>query len=345
MPQHPPAVYAVTAKGLALGRRLADHLGATLFAPARLADAYGATPFDSLAQLVAATFDARPAHVFVCACGIAVRAIAAHLRDKTRDPAVVCLDDAGRFAVSLLSGHLGGANDLARDLAALTGAIPVVTTATDAAGAPAIEMLARECGLGLGNPAAVRRVNAALAAGKRVAVFDPLGLFSVADAQAAAFFEWAAAPVAPDADTPLVAVDWRLGLEAPDRLYLRPKVLVAGVGCRRGAPAADILGLLEAVCRERGLSRDSIGVVASIEAKRDEPGLIEAAARLGAALAFFSSEQLAAVPAPHPSDTVKRHMGVGSVCEAAAMLASGGGKLLAPKTVTKCSTAALCLAV
>jgi cobalt-precorrin 5A hydrolase len=142
-----------------------------------------------------------------------------------------------------------------------------------------------------------------------------------------------------------VAVDWRLGLEAPDRLYLRPKVLVAGVGCRRGAPAADILGLLERVCRARGLSRDSIGVVASIEAKRDEPGLIEAAARLGAALAFFSSEQLAAVPAPHPSDTVKRHMGVGSVCEAAAMLASGGGKLLAPKTVTKCSTAALCLAV
>ncbi len=348
MPQHPPAVYAVTAKGLALGRRLADHLGATLFAPARLADAYDATPFHSLAQLVAATFDARPAHVFVCACGIAVRANAAHLRDKTRDPAVVCLDDAGRFAVSLLSGHLGGANDLARDLAALTGAIPVGTTARDAAGAPAIEMLARACGLKLGNPAAVRRVNAALAPGKRVAVFDPLGLFSVADAQAAAFFEWVAAPAvpgAPDADTPLVVVDWRLGPDAPDRLYLRPKVLVAGVGCRRGAPAADILGLLDRVCRERGLSRDSIGIVASIEAKRDEPGLIEAAARLGAALAFFSPEQLAAVPAPHPSDTVKRHMGVGSVCEAAAMLASGGGKLLAPKTVTKCSTAALCLAV
>ncbi|WP_029460747.1 cobalt-precorrin 5A hydrolase [Solidesulfovibrio alcoholivorans] len=345
MPQHPPAVYAVTAKGLALGRRLADHLGATLFAPARLAGAHGATPFDSLAGLVAATFDARPAHVFVCACGIAVRAIAPHLRDKAHDPAVVCLDDAGRFAVSLLSGHLGGANDLARELAALTGAVPVVTTATDAAGAPAIEMLARDNGLTLGNAPAVRRVNAALAAGKRVAVFDPLGLFSVADAQAAAFFEWVAAPVAPDADTPLVVVDWRLGPEAPDRLYLRPKVLVAGVGCRRGAPAADILGLLERVCRERGLSRDSIGVVASIAAKRDEPGLLEAAAQLGAALAFFSPEQLAAVPAPHPSDTVKRHMGVGSVCEAAAMLASGGGKLLAPKTVTKCSTAALCLAV
>lgn len=348
MPQHPPAVYAVTAKGLVLGRRLADHLGATLFAPVRLADAHDATPFASLAQLVAATFDARPAHVFVCACGIAVRAIAPHLRDKAHDPAVVCLDDAGRFAVSLLSGHLGGANALVRDLAALTGAIPVVTTATDAAGAPAIEMLARDNGLKLGNPPAVRRVNAALAAGRRVAVFDPLGLFSVADAQAAAFFEWVAAPAvpgAPDADTPLVVVDWRLGPEAPDRLYLRPQVLVAGVGCRRGAPAADILGLLERVCRKRGLSRDSIGVVASIEAKRDEPGLLEAAARLGAALAFFSPEQLAAVPAPHPSDTVKRHMGVGSVCEAAAMLASVGGKLLAPKTVTKCSTAALCLAV
>ncbi|WP_300158187.1 cobalamin biosynthesis protein [Solidesulfovibrio sp.] len=345
MPQHPPAVYAVTEKGLALGRRLADHLGARLCAPSRLAAAHAAEPFDSLPALVAATFRDRPAHVFVCACGIAVRAIGPCLGDKARDPAVVCLDDAGRFAVSLLSGHLGGANDLTRELAAVVGAVAVVTTATDAAGAPAVEVLAREMGLAVGNPAAVRRVNAALAAGRRAAVFDPLGLFAVSDPAAAGFFEWVAAPQTPDGDTPLVVVDWRVGPEAPDRLYLRPRVLAAGVGCRKGTPASDILGLVAHVCRQRGLAPESIGVVASIEAKRREPGLLEAAARLGARLEFFTAEQLAAVPAPNPSDTVKRHMGVGSVCEAAAMLASGGGRLLVAKTRTGFSTAAICLAV
>lgn len=340
-----PAVYAVTEKGLRLGRRLADHLDAELFAPARLAAAHQATPYDGLGALVAATFSTRPAHVFVCACGIAVRAIAPHLDDKTRDPAVVCCDDAGRFVISVLSGHLGGANELARELAGLTGATPVVTTATDAAGAPAIELLARELGLALANPTATRRLNAALAAGGPVAVFDPLGRFCPTAPETARFFIWVAAPQAPDTATPLVLVDWRLGPEAPDRLYLRPKVLVAGVGCRRGAPAADIVGLVERGCRERGLAPESIGVVATIAAKRDEAGILEAAARLGAELRFFSTEQLAGVAAPHPSATVKRHMGVDSVCEAAAILASGGGKLLVPKMRTGLSTAAICLAV
>ncbi|WP_428562865.1 MAG: cobalt-precorrin 5A hydrolase [Solidesulfovibrio sp. DCME] len=344
MPQPKPAVYAVTEKGLALGRRLADHLGADLFAPARLAACGAAVPFDGLSALVAETFADRPAHVFVCACGIAVRAIAPHLRDKTRDPAVVCLDDTGRFAVSLLSGHLGGANDLARELAAVIGAVPVVTTATDAAGAPAIELLARDLGLAVDDFAATRRVNAALAGGGPVAVFDPLGQFCPADPEAARFFQWVAAPRPPEPDMPLVVVDWRLGPAAPDRLYLRPRVLVAGIGCRRGAPAADILGLVGHACREHGLARASIGLVASIEAKRHEPGLIEAAQALGAQLRFFTAEALATVAAPHPSATVEKHMGVGSVCEAAAILASAGGKLLVAKTRTGFSTVALCLA-
>ncbi len=348
MPQTPPAVYAVTEKGLHLGRRLADRFGADLFAPkrlaARLGDRLRATGYASLGTLVAAQFHTRPAHVFVCACGIAVRAIAGHLRDKTEDPAVVCVDDAGHFAISLLSGHLGGANALAREIAAAIGAVPVITTATDAAGAPAIELLARDLGLAMDNGEATRRVNAALAGGGPVAVFDPLGVFTVAAPAAAGFFQWVAEPRAPDPDTPLVVVDWRAGPARPDTVYLRPRVLVAGIGCRRDTPAADILGLVDTVCRERRLARSAIGLVASIEDKRDEPGLLAAAASLGAATRFFPASELATVDAPHPSATVARHMGVGSVCEAAAILASNGGRLLAPKTRTERSTVAICLA-
>jgi cobalt-precorrin 5A hydrolase len=337
------AVYAVTEKGTRLGRRLTEAFGGVLFAPDRLAKASGATGYASLGDLVADTFHRSPVHVFICACGIAVRAIAPHVRDKQTDPAVICLDDAGSFAVSLLSGHLGGANAWARTIAATVGATPVVTTATDAAGAPAIEMLARDVRLPMDNAMATRRINAALAAGKPVAIFDPLGAFTVTDPDAARFFEWVSTPISSDPDTPLVIVDWRVGPETPGRLYLRPRVLVAGVGCRRDTPAADILSLLARVCRDRGAALQSVGLLASIEAKREEPGLLEAAATLGAAVRFYSTDELAAVPTPNPSAMVAKHMGVGSVCEAAAILASGGGKLLAPKTRTKCSTVALAL--
>lgn len=335
------AIYAVTAKGGALARRIAAQLEADLYAPARLAASVPAQPFDTLGELVAATFHRYRAHIFIAACGIAVRVIAPHLRDKTSDPAVLAVDDTGRFVVSLLSGHLGGANALALRVAEAIGATPVVTTATDAAGAPAVEMLARECGLALENIAATRRVNAALAAGETVAVFDPLALFSPRDPALARFFVWVAAPEPPQPGVPLVEVDWRLGPESPDRLFLRPPVLAAGVGCRRGAPADAIVELVTSVCREHKASPKSLGVIASIEAKRDEPGLLQAAERLGVPLRFFSANELSGVPVPHPSATVAKHMGVASVCEAAAILASTGGRLIAPKTHTSLVTAAL----
>lgn len=337
------AIYAVTEKGAALGSKLAAALPARLYALSRLG-VPDARPFASLATLMAEAFARHRAHIFICACGIAVRSIAPHLRDKTSDPAVVSLDDTGHFAVSLLSGHLGGANDLARRVADLTGAVPVITTATDAAGAPAIELLARDLGLGLDNPVATRRINAALASGQPVAVFDPLGLFTLTDARTPAHFEWVADPGQVAPDTPLVLVDWRIGEATPTRLFLRPRVLTAGVGCRRGTPAADILSLLDHVCRERRLAPGSLAALASIEAKRDEVGLLEAARTLGLDIQFFSAGQLAGVSVPHPSAVVAKHMGVGSVCEAAAILATGGGRLLAPKTRTGFSTVAIALA-
>jgi cobalt-precorrin 5A hydrolase len=341
MSQPTTAVYAVSERGARLGARIAAGLDATLYVPKRLPDDLPGTRYTALGPLVAKTFDRYRAHVFLAACGIAVRVIAAHLRDKTVDPAVVAVDDTGRFAVSLLSGHLGGANDLARTVAGLIGATPVVTTATDAADAPAVELLARELGLRLDNPVATRRVNAALAAGEPVAVFDPLGFFSLTDPKQVDHFEWMAAPIASGPDRPLVVVDWRLGPETPERLYLRPPVLVAGVGCRRGAPAAAILELMDRVCRLAVASPKSLGLLASIEAKADEPGLREAAATLGVTTRFFTAGELAVVPVPHPSAMVARHMGVESVCEAAAILASGTGRLLVPKTRSALATAAL----
>ena len=118
--------------------------------------------FGSLTEMVAASFRRYEGHVFIMATGIVVRTVAGLLVHKTEDPAVVVVDDRGMFAISLLSGHLGGANRLAGEVAAAIGAQPVITTATDMNAVPAIDVLALELGLRIENPNAIKTVNMAL---------------------------------------------------------------------------------------------------------------------------------------------------------------------------------------
>lgn len=343
------AVYAFTPRGAQLGRRIADALEAELFLPRRLADSLAhapdappplrAVPFDSLAALMEAQFHFRARHVFVSAAGVAVRATAPFLRGKAEDPAVIVLDQEGRFCVSLLSGHLGGANALAREVAAIIGAQPVITTATDSAGLPALDELGPRLGLRLSGLPAAKAVSAALLAKERPQLFDPLGLLAGAGVDSG-LFRVVPEPEAWTPEQPGAWVHWRA---APARaLGLHPPSLHAGVGCRRGTQAEEILALLESTFAQRGLALASLAGLASVEAKADEPGLLLAAERLGAPLTFFTTDQLAEIRVPSPSALVRKHMGVDSVCEAAAMLASRGS-LIVPKT--KAPRATLAVAV
>jgi cobalt-precorrin 5A hydrolase len=338
-------VYALTPQGAALGRRLADALAAELYTPSALAQASRATGFASLPALVADIFHARDAHVFIAACGLAVRAVAPHLRGKDRDPAVVVLDQQGKYAVSLLSGHLGGANELARRLAALTGGAPVITTATDSLGLPSFDVIARDLDLGIGNLEAVKHLNAALISGERVIIFDPAGRLSRVEGLLAGRVDWAASPEDLPPQAPCLLVDWRERALGPRHLALRPKVLAVGVGCRKGTGAAEILDVVRAALAGKRLSPLSVRVLASIEAKRGEPGIREAAAELGAQTVFFSARELGAASPPNPSALVAKHMGVSSVCEAAAMRAAGTTRLLATKIKSRTATAAVALDV
>ena len=351
MEQYPPgrgeretAVYALTPQGADLARRLADALHGDLFLPAPLAVRHGARPFDGLLRAVAGTFPRYGRHVFVAAAGIVVRAIAPHIRTKERDPAVVVLDSEGRFVVSLLSGHLGGANALAREAAAVTGGTPVITTATDTAGLPSWDLLAAERDLAIADMAAVKTLNMAMLRGETVSVSDPenrLGLFSGPGPSAAPVISVEEERL-PEGG-PAVTVTWRSEPGRPGRLVLHPRCLAAGVGCNRGTSAAEILELLESTFASRGLARASLAGLATIEAKRDEAGLLEAADRLGVSVTFYSAEALRDVPVPTPSETVKRHMGVESVCEAAAIKRAGGGRLLVPKVRSRNATLAVAL--
>ncbi|MGC4000279.1 MAG: cobalamin biosynthesis protein [Anaeromyxobacter sp.] len=288
---------------------------------------------------VAGAFRAHDAHVFVLAVGATVRLVAPLLTRKQADPAVVCVDEAGRFAVALLGGHRGGANALAGEVAAAIGATPVVTTASDVLGTLAVDLLGRELGFVLEDPGGVAtRAAAAVVNGEPVALVQEAGSRAW----------WPAGEPLPPNLTPLSSADaldpdrFAAALIISDRLLAgplrvrallyRPPTLAAGVGCDRGAPAAAILGALEAVLAGRGLARASVAWLASVDVKRDEAGLIEAAAALARPLRLYPAGELDAVPGlERPSEVVRRCVGTRGVCEPAALLSAGADRLLVPK--------------
>lgn len=337
------AVYALTAPGAETARRLAASLGdARVFLPQRLAGP-GEEGFTRLAEALAAGWDAFGGHVVVAAAGVVVRAIAPLLAHKTVDPAVVVLDGAGRFAVSLLSGHLGGANDLAQRAAAVTGGEAVVTTASDAAGLPALEVLTAELGWRVENLGPLAAAARELVEGRALPLHDPEErLMPHLAPWPGRFQPRGDAPPAGDAG-PGVWVGWGEPAPGGGWLALRPPCLALGMGMNRGAGADELEGLARALLTGAGLSPLSLACLASADIKRDEPGLLELARRLDLPLKFFDATMLKQVKVPHPSQVVERHLGTGSVCEAAAILAARGGRLLAGKQKSANATAAVAL--
>lgn len=336
MPEKNIAIYALTARGVELARKLSADFGGEVYVLRRYEED-GLLPFDSLTELVGENFARYDGHVFVAAAGIVVRCIAPHLKSKDVDPAVVCLDQEGRFAISLLSGHLGGGNELADRCAVVTGGQSVVTTATDSAGVVSMDMLAQSKGMSIGNIERVKVVNGTLLDKQVVQVYDPDNLLGLAGNE---LFEI----MSKDAwktGNPGVWVSVYDDCPDADALWLYPKNLMLGVGCRRGVPADDIYDHIRNVFDLTGLSMDAIGGLGSIDAKSDEEGVLETASALNVEPVFYPRETLDKVEAPNPSGTVMRRMGVGSVSEAAALLLSEGGELLVEKTKTKTVTLAV----
>ncbi|MFF5962194.1 precorrin-3B C(17)-methyltransferase [Streptomyces collinus] len=258
------------------------------------------------------------------ATGAVVRLVAPLLSGKTEDPGVVCVDEGGRFAVSLLGGHAGGANELAREVGDLLGAEPVVTTATDAVHLPGLDTL------GLPVEGDVAGVSRALLDGEAVAL------------RAEVAWPLPPLPVADQGSYTIRLTD-RLVEAAEREVVLRPPTLVVGVGASKGAPVEEVLGLVEDALREAGLSVASVAELATVDAKAEEAGIVEAARRLGVPLVTYSAGELAGVDVPNPSDAPLAAVGTPSVAEAAALV--GGGELLVPKRKSAASPAMATCAV
>ncbi len=328
-------VIAVTKNGSYLGKKLAAFLKADLKIPSRFASS---TEFEyeynrPVALEIQEAFNRYQALILIMATGIAVRGIAPVIANKQTDPAVIVMDEAGKFVISLLSGHWGGANRLAEDMAKHTGGAAVITTASDINNLPSLDMVAQKYGLKIENGELLPKFSGAVVNGDPIVIWNRWGIKE----------RW------PEnvrmetgerldlAGTEKLAVV--IGYQEPEGiqndikiLALRPSNLVVGIGCCQGVPGTRIIGAVRRYFRERNWSTRCIQSLATIDLKAVEPGLRAAAQEFGVPLQVFTKEELESVmEGLIKSDFVELTVGVGGVCEPAAILGSNHGKLIGAK--------------
>lgn len=280
-------------------------------------------------------FYEKDAMIFVGAAGIAVRAIAPWVRSKETDPAVLCVDEAGRFVIPLLSGHLGGANDLAMLAAEILGAEPVITTATDLRQAFAVDVFAKKNQLTILNLKTAKGISAAILRGERVGLFSELTILGdmppelspeepqrynivIADGTG----ERGKALLRKAEETWTKRPQYDTDEYGTRLLVLAARRAVLGLGCRRGASNRQVREAAETALREAKVSFLELSGIATIDRKKDEPALLDLAARWRLPLLTYSAEELENVSGTYSnSDFVRQTVGIGNVCERAAVLA------------------------
>lgn len=353
-------IIGFTRRGCELAMRLAaacmqagDEVQA--FGPARFADELGVGASPGLDAWTDEAFRTYGALVFVSACGIAVRAIAPYVRDKMTDPAVVCVDEAGHHAIALLSGHVGGANALARRVACICGGQAVVSTATDVNDVFAVDEWAARQGLAILERDLAKEISASLLDGGVVGftsdyVVDgplPAGLVADADSGALAIDAACVEPGTEAVDVAKPQLGICVSLDANKQpfartLHLVPRAVTVGIGCKRGTSVETIERLVDQCLEEAHVVPQAVCEVASIDVKADEAGLVALARNRGWQLRVHAAEELATVPGVfHSSAFVQQVVGVDNVCERAACAC--GENLLLPRRSAQGVTVALAL--
>ena len=292
--------------------------------------------------------------IFIGACGIAVRSIAPCVASKKKDPAVLVADECGRFVISLLSGHLGGANELAEKAAGIIGAEPVITTATDLHSRFAVDVFAKKNGCSIFHMRAAKEVSAAILSGEPAGFYSefpwegelPAGL--VLCGQDGCGLQKTDGGENSDAHRTLrcgVAVTIHRNCRPFDStVQIVPAAAALGVGCRKGKDGKAIRDAVIRCLDEAGIFQEALLCMASIDLKKEEAGLLELSRDWKLPFLTWGEAELRAVPGEFtPSDFVKNVTGVDNVCERSAVLAADHGKLLKRKTGANGITTALAL--
>lgn len=351
------AILCFTGNGLKLARRAAAALEESwdevrIYGKSRFLEGEDIlVPGGSLTAWAGEMFAWADGLCFVGAVGIAVRLIAPWIRDKKTDPAVVVMDEKGGFCIPILSGHMGGANELALELSGRLGMLPVITTATDRNQRFAVDVFAKKQGMQLSSMTYAKEVSAALLAGETVGFCSQ---FPVRGKLPQGLRDAGGETIAGDRGeeregepVPQLGISVSTAYrEHPFRktLWLIPPRVVVGIGCRKGTPASRIRELVTEVLKEEQIFQEAVGSVATIDLKKSEGGLLAFCRDWGLPLYAYSGQQLSEVEGDFTkSDFVQSVTGVDNVCERSAMLAAGRGKLIHRKTGRDGVTVALAL--
>ncbi len=328
-----PVIFVLGVSALLLAQKLKSELDAEIHTPECVAG--GDVSFPKATTHLAQLFNDGRCIIGLCASGILIRAIGPHLRDKHREPPVIAVADDGSSIIPLLGGH-HGANDMARNIAAICGGHAAITTASDVRLGIAFDEPAN--GYNLANQDDAKAATAAALAGAPVALYrhpgesrDPLNPFPRMP-----MAEWAPAFAG-------VTVKVTESTETGDHrtLIYHPWTLAVGVGCERGASLEEVNTLVAETLKNHGLAEESVACYASIDLKEDEPAIFHLAYR---EMRYFSAEELRveAHRLVTPSEIVEREVGVPGVAEAAALAAAGpDSELIVPKTKSKRATCAI----
>lgn len=342
-PVHNPpvrvCVVALTKKGAELAVKLGKRTKGDIYIKNEFIQNFNydkLLPIDeNFTSFVGRVFKSYDIFIFIMACGIVVRSIAPYIEDKKTDPGVLVMDEKGEFVISLLSGHIGGANEMACKISSITGSVPVITTATDVNNTVSFDVFAKKNDCIIENMEYLKYISSRLVNDHKVFLYSDYNIKGVIPDNLVKTEKL-------NDEGHFVIISNRTDIKVENALYIRPLNLVVGIGCKKGTSKEDIENALKDFMEKNNRSMEAIKSLATIELKKDEPGLLEFCKDKKIPLCIVPIDSIKEVEREFtPSAFVKEKTGVLSVAEPCAVLAKENTKLICKKTVYKGITLAL----
>lgn len=342
------AIIALTKNGSKLALSVAQKLDADIFIKKEFAEEaeigrLSVFPIEgTLSMLIEEVFRKYDAFIFIMACGIVVRTIAPHIISKTSDPAVIVMDEKGQHVISLLSGHIGGANGLAADLAKITGGTPVITTSTDVNEVISFDVFAVQNNCNIENIENLKYISSELVNGGTVGLYTDCKLKGKIPENIAPISDLTVNMNEKINNVVIFSNRMDIQVKADKVLLIRPKNLIIGIGCKRDTPKEQISNAVKDFLVKNNKSIKAVKCLATIDLKEDEKGLLEFCSEMGLELKIIPRGKIEAVEENYTcSEFVKSKIGVGSVAEPCSVMESNKGRLICKKTVYQGITLAL----
>ncbi len=337
------AIIAITKHGIEIARKIKSRMQEwDIHVPEKFKDGKDDINWysDPSPLAISKLFKSYDGLVCIFSLGAVIRMVAPHMKDKKTDPAVVVIDDKAQFVISTLSGHLGGANALARLIASILNATPVITTAADVNETIAVDLLGKEFGWTIDDDHNVTKVSACMVNEEKIGIYQdagehnwwfndrplPANIQILNDMNELATSDCKAALIITDK-----LLDQKYEQLLDKAVVYRPKSLVVGVGLHWDTSKDEIMKGIQTTLKEAGLSFKSIRNIATINREAIVKGLQEFSKEYEIPVEYFDKSQLATIEVPNPSNTVMKFEGTQSVSEASALLSAKNGDLLVQK--------------